>query len=253
VTLFLAKLLLTPTIMYLTSATGRRWGPGVSGWLMGLPMLAGPINVFVCIEQGTPFATHAAATTLFGLWASCAFCAAYRLTSRFGWHVAVPAAVAGYGVTAALLQHVEPAPWLGLAGVYAGAALLLGRMGSLPAVTAAAAAPAWDMPLRLVIAAAFVILQTGIAGWLGPQLSGLVTPYPIVLTLLTAFSHQQQGSASALRLHRGFLIGMYAFSSFFLVAALSLGRLGAFAAYSLALLTCLLINGATLWTLRRGL
>ena len=38
-TLFLAKLTLTPLMMYLTSAAGRRWGPGVSGWLTGLPLL----------------------------------------------------------------------------------------------------------------------------------------------------------------------------------------------------------------------
>jgi len=39
VTLFLAKLILTPSMMYLASAAGRRWGPGVSGWLG--PQLSG--------------------------------------------------------------------------------------------------------------------------------------------------------------------------------------------------------------------
>ena len=44
--------------MYVTSAAGRRWGPGVSGWLTGLPLLAGPVSVFVCIEQGETFASY---------------------------------------------------------------------------------------------------------------------------------------------------------------------------------------------------
>lgn len=251
--LLLAKIVLTPAIMYLTSAAGRRWGPGVSGWLTGLPMLAGPISIFICIEHGTAFAAQAAGTTLLGMWGSCAFCFAYQRTARFGWSVAVLAAAGAYALAALILRHANPSPWIGLAGVYGGAAFCLATMGSTAAKSRQFIAPAWDMPLRLGISAAFVLLQTGIAGWLGPQLSGLFTPFPIVVTLLTAFAHHQLGIDSALRLQRGFLIGMYAFGSFFLMAALTLDRLGAIAAYSLALALCLGINGATLWGLRKGL
>jgi hypothetical protein len=52
---------------------------------------------------------------------------------------------------------------------------------------------------------------------------------------------------------RGFLIGMYAFASFFLVVALGIEPLGAVVAYLLGLGACLAINGLTLWGLRRRL
>lgn len=172
--LFLAKLTLTPLIMYLASAAGRRWGPGVSGWLTGLPLLAG---AGVCLRLIAAPSTDVAATRL----------------------------------------------------------------------------PRWDLPARLGIAAAFVVVQTGIAGWLGPRLSGLVTPFPIVVILLTAFAHHQLGVAGARHVLRGFLVGMYAFASFFLVVAIGLGPLGAVAAYLLGLGACLVINGMTLWALRRRL
>jgi hypothetical protein len=255
VSLLFAKLLLTPSIMYLTSAAGRRWGPGVSGWLTGLPLLAGPISVFICIEQGQAFAADAAATTLLGMWSSCAFCLAYYATSRLGWRAAsaASAAVTAFGASTALLRHAELSPWIGYAGVLTGAAVCLRTIRPSSAARTSVQPPVWDMPARIGISAAFVLLQTGIAGWLGPQLSGLVTPYPIVVTLLAAFAHHQLGLDSALRLLRGFLIGMYAFASFFLVLALSLDRLGGITAYSLALAVCLAINGATLWGLRKGL
>ena len=108
-TLFLAKLTLTPLIMYLTSAAGRRWGPGVSGWLTGLPLLAGPVSVFVCIEQGTEFAVRAAGGTLLGMWSSCAFCLAYHSFAHRGWVAASVAAVIAFADSVALLSRIEAA------------------------------------------------------------------------------------------------------------------------------------------------
>jgi hypothetical protein len=253
VSLFLAKLVLTPSIMYVASAAGRRWGPGVSGWLTGLPLLAGPISIFICIEQGRPFAAHAAGTTLLGMWSSCAFCLAYYVAARIGWPAASVAAIAVFAAGTALLRDAQVSPWIGLAGVCAAAAACLRVIRPAATRPVPIPTPAWDMPMRLGIAAAFVLVQTGIAGWLGPQLSGLVIPFPIVVILLTAFAHHQLGIDGALRVLRGFLIGMYAFASFFLVVALGLERVGALATYALALAVCLAINGAALWGLRKGL
>jgi hypothetical protein len=105
VTLFLAKLTLTPLMMYLASAAGRRWGPGVSGWLTGLPLIAGPVSVFVCIEQGPEFAARAAGGTLFGMWSSCAFCLAYYSLARHGWAAASLASVVAFALATALLNQ----------------------------------------------------------------------------------------------------------------------------------------------------
>ena len=65
--LLIAKLTLTPLMMFLASAAGRRFGPGFSGWLTGLPLLAGPISIFISIEQSPAFAAHAAGGTLLGM------------------------------------------------------------------------------------------------------------------------------------------------------------------------------------------
>jgi hypothetical protein len=253
VILLLAKLILTPSIMYVLSVAGRRWGPGVSGWLTGLPLLAGPISIFICIEQGTSFAAHAAGSTLLGMWSSCAFCLGYDAMAPRGWPAASAAACLAFLAATVLLRELSIPASAGLAGVFVGAWLCLKALAAPASRPAASMPPAWDMPARLSIAAAYVLVQTGIAGWLGPQLSGLITPFPIVVILLTAFAHHQLGRERASRVLRGFLLGMYAFGSFFWVVAVALERLGAVAAYSLAALVCLAINGATLRATRHKL
>src|SRR5437660_411979 len=39
---------------------GRRWGPGVSGWLVGFPLTSGPVAFFLALDQGVSFAAGAA-------------------------------------------------------------------------------------------------------------------------------------------------------------------------------------------------
>lgn len=252
-TLFLAKLTLTPLIMYLTSAAGRRWGPGVSGWLTGLPLLAGPVSVFVCIEQGPAFAAHAAGSTLVGMWSSCIFCLAYHALAGRGWGAAAVASVLAFALATALFNEWSVPAWAGLAGVFVGAWACLRVIDAPTRDDLAVSPPAWDMPARLAIAASYVVLQTGIAGWLGPRLSGLVTPFPIVVLLLTAFAHHQLGRSGATRVLRGFLIGMYAFASFFFLVAAGTAQVGAVASYLLGLAACLAVNGLTFWWLRSRL
>ena len=46
------KLLLVPALLAAISMAGKRWGPGVAGWLAGFPSLTGPILFFLAIERG---------------------------------------------------------------------------------------------------------------------------------------------------------------------------------------------------------
>ena len=187
------------------------------------------------------------------MWSSCAFCLAYHSFAHRGWVAASLAAVVAFAAATAVLNQVSLPPWAGLMGV---ACLAWACLKWIPAPDSPAAMnrpPRWDMPARLAIAAGFVIVQTGIAGWLGPQLSGLVTPFPIVVILLTAFAHHQLGLPAATRVLRGFLVGMYAFAAFFWLVAVGMEPLGPALAYPVALAACLVINGLALWGLRRRL
>jgi hypothetical protein len=58
------KLLLVPALLAAISMAGKRWGPGVAGWLAGFPSLTGPILLFLALERGPEFTTRAAVLSL---------------------------------------------------------------------------------------------------------------------------------------------------------------------------------------------
>jgi len=92
--------------------------------------------------------------------------------------------------------------------------------------------PRWDLPARMLVATAFVLALTGLARSLGPQLSGLIAPFPVFGVVLAAFTQHRQGPAAA-GLLRGNVLGSLAFIAFFLVTGWGLGH-GTLAAIYLA-------------------
>jgi hypothetical protein len=44
------KLILAPVIIGSASLAGRKWGPAVSGWIVGMPLTSGPVIFFVALS-----------------------------------------------------------------------------------------------------------------------------------------------------------------------------------------------------------
>ncbi|HEV2239275.1 MAG TPA: hypothetical protein VGR57_21645, partial [Ktedonobacterales bacterium] len=136
----------------------------------------------------------------------------------------------------------------------AGCALLLALLALLPRKLSAGAPalpPAWDIPLRMVVATAFLLLITGLAPRLGPQLSGLLTPFPIFASVLGAFTHRLQGAPAAAWLFRGLALGMFAFATFFLVVGLLIAHASVVVTFLLAALVAVAVQGGTLLLVQR--
>jgi len=71
----------------------------------------------------------------------------------------------------------------------------------------------------MVIATALVIVLTYGAKALGPQLSGLLAPFPAFTAILTVFAHRSHGVRAARTLLRGVLLGSFAFACFYVIVA----------------------------------
>ncbi|HLZ20640.1 MAG TPA: hypothetical protein VKQ30_00755 [Ktedonobacterales bacterium] len=249
------KLVLTPALIGIASLAGRRWGPAVSGWLVGLPLTSGPIAFFLALSSGRAFATAAATGILTGTLSQAAFSLAYAWPARrLGWPRSLAAGCLAFGaVTFALEYLLLP---IGYLFVIAVATLVL-TLRLLPArakgrALFAVTPPRWDLPARMVVATGFVVLLTASASALGPHLTGLLSPFPIYASILTIFAHHEQGSGAATNVLRGLLLGLFAFASFFLVLGTLLEPLGIAPAFALAVVAALLVQGASLWVLRRG-
>jgi hypothetical protein len=253
VTLLAVKLLLAPSFVVGASLVARRFGPRVGGLIAGLPVVAGPILLAYALAHGRAFAAGAAAGTLLGLVSLIAFVVVYaRLAGRLSWGASMLAGWLAFALATAAFSAVSvPA---GAALGLAGAGLLLG-LASLPRprlqARAHATPPAWDLPLRAGCALALVLTLTAVAGWLGPQLSGLLAPFPIIATVLATFTHAQRGTDELLRLLRGLLSGFGAFALFFFTLAISLRQMDTASAFALATLVAVLTQAAALVLSRR--
>ena len=244
----LLKIIVVPALIISVTLAGRRWGPRVGGVFASLPLVAGPVLFFLAQEQGEGFAAEAARATLVSLIAVGASGLAYAWASlRAPWWASL---AASWGSFVLLVLALHRIPWTPLAAFSAALASFILARALLPQ-TGEGAAPAtrsaWDMPLRVISAVALVLVTTGLAPSLGPTLSGALTPFPVALAILMAFTHVQQGPHTTIRFLRGFFPGMWSFAVFCLVTTLGLVALGKWVGFALALASVIPVQTAVLW------
>jgi hypothetical protein len=246
------KLLLTPALVVGASLVARRWGPQVGGWLVGFPLTSAPVAVVLLLEHGRSFAATAALATLLGVLSQAFFGVAYTRTARrFAWPVCLAAGTVGFAAgTVALANLRLPAPFVAVF-VAAGLTLALAATPLPRGRIREADLPAWDLPARVVVATAFILVVTGLAGRIGPTLTGLLTPFPLYAAVLGVFAHIHEGRASATAVMHGLLVGLYGFGSFFLVLGLLLVPFGPLVAFGAAVTAVCLVQGAALLIGRR--
>jgi hypothetical protein len=245
------KLVLTPLLIASVSLAGRRWGPTVSGLMMGLPLTSGPISFVLARQYGTAFAAQAAVGTILGQASVCIFALAYsRLAQRATWPASAAIAIGTFLVATAAWNRLAlpllPAYAI-LLGTIAAVLLLMPRRQPIPG---AANLTNWDLPARMAVATLFVLTLTTAAGALGPQLSGLLSPFPVFGVVLAAFTQRSQGPAAAASLLRGVVLGSWAFGGFFLVVAGLLPVTGVGWTYALATLAALAADGISFYVSR---
>ena len=248
------KLLLAPLILGGASLAGRRWGPVVSGWLIGLPLTSGPVIFFVAISHSEAFAASSVLGTLSGGLPLVAFCLSYAWTAkRYPWQAAISAGLLCYAALTVLMQNII----LPLQIIFPLVVLviLLGLRlmpKSIELETVDSKPGKWDLPARIVIGTSFILLITGIAPFIGPRLTGLLSTIPLYTAILTIFSHRLQGPAGAASVLRGLLYGLFGFAGFYLVLALLLGQSSLALAFGAAILTTLVIQGLSFLVLRKS-
>lgn len=252
--LIILKLTLVPALIAAVTLAGRRWGPAVAGWLSAFPVVAGPILLFMGLEQGATFTATAAAGTLIAVLANLAFGIAYaRSASRQPWPISLAMGWAAYAlVVMALSSHT-------LTMAHA-AILVLIALGltpalypDLPAVSSGPTQrPKRDLWLRMLAGALLTGTVTHLAPRMGPTLSGMLAMFPVMGSVLAVFTHRHDGSSAAIRLLKGMVLGYYAFSAFCLVLMLTLPSWPLASSFLLALAVALSIQVISRLALQRS-
>jgi len=241
--ILLLKLFLVPSLIYAVTLAGRRWGPGVAGWLSAFPIVSGPILLTITLEQGAPFAAAAAEGTLLAVVAILVFSLAYAWAATCnGVQGSMIWALLAYAAAVAGLQALKPSLPLCF-GIVIGALLAAPRL--FPPMEAASRAPsagAGDLPWRMLAGAILVLTVTLIASRIGARLSGFFAMFPVMSTVLVGFSHLRSGPGFAVSLLRGMVFGYYAFAVFCLTLAVLLRQQPLALAFGSAFLCALLVQ-----------
>jgi len=247
------KLIMAPVIIGSASLAGRKWGPAVSGWIVGMPLTSGPVIFFLALSHDAAFA----ASTVLGIVSGGLSLVSYALTyawlaTRFRWYIALAGGFIVFAISTTLLQNLTfpLIPIFLVVCVAIGLGLRLMPRGEVE--DGEAPFGKWDIPSRVVIGTTFILLITGSAEVLGPRLTGLLTMIPLYVTILAIFAHRHQGPAAAAHVLRGLLYGMFAFAGFFITIGLFLEKAGIAISFLSAIAVALAIQGTTLWILRQN-
>ncbi len=249
--MIILKVILIPLLIGAVSVAARRWGPTVGGWLVGLPLTSGPIVCFLALEQGRSFASQTAQSSLLGLISLSLFCLTYGLVIRNeNWWTPVLCGWAAFFVSTFALRF-----WpfhLTITFVVTSIVMLVifRFLPEGPASSTPVTPPGWEIPLRMVVATLMVLGITGLATTLGPRLSGLLAPFPVVTSVLAIFTHHFESGRSVMRLLRGLMAGLFTFAVFFLVIAATIQPWGILPSFCFASIAGLVVHGASLYLIR---
>jgi len=228
----LTKLFASPALIGLASLAGKRWGPGLSGLLGGLPLVAAPIVLAIWLTDGQATAHRVAITAPIGVWATMSYLLVFGFASaRFRWPVSLLLGWIAYLLIAALLHYsgLDTQHWLGFAVL---PMLLFAATRLLPRALEAplpVELPHHELLARMLAAVALVSLLTGAASLIGPEFTGVFAGAPVAATVIPSFTFAMAGRDPLLRALRGFMSGQMGFAAFFLVFAALLPPLGALA------------------------
>ena len=208
--------------------------------------------LFLALDQGTTFASSAAQAIMMGIASVGLFCLTYSWLARYWtW---LPTALAAWLIvllSTFVLEQVNVPLVLGFVGIVLVLGVVLKLLPRTTGPHSVVVAPRWEIPVRMVVATAFVLALTELAALLGPHLSGLLAPFPIFASILGIFTHRFSGAPAAGNLLRGVVLGSFSFAAFFLVIAAMLKPAGIFLAFACATVVALAMHGISLQILSR--
>lgn len=244
--ILLFKLAMMPMVIGFVTLVSRKWGNKVGGVIGSMPWVAAPILVFFIVEQGREFGIQAVPGILMGIVSLVSFCYMYAfLSKRRQWGVTVLLSYLTFILTALLLDFFRPSLVL-IYGIAVSSIILSLRYFPVPNETEKvhhlSRRLKYDIPIRMLVATLFVLFITGIAKLLGPAWSGILTPFPIITSILAMFTHYLQGSKAAIIVLRGIMIGLVGFTTFLFLQAYLLQEFSIAVSFAIAFVVNALIN-----------
>jgi hypothetical protein len=249
------KMAATAAVVVTASLIAERVGPLIGAMVATLPIAAGPAYILLALDHDAQFIADSTVASLAVHAATGLFGTAYVFAAQ-RWSFAVTIAIA-VGTWFACALFIRSMPW-SLAGAIALCAATYGACVPLVRrylhVRVPAIARRWfDIPLRALLVAALVGAVVTIGANVGPQLTGILAVFPIVMLSLMLILHPRIGGAATAAIIANTMSGLVGFALSILALHLAVVRLGAPPALVLALSVSVVTNIAIFLVRRRDM
>ena len=197
------KLFLAPIFVGLVSVIQKRWGDRVGGRLIGFPLTTGPFVLIIYIQEGGSFAARAAHGVLVGQVALIIFAWTYATAAmRTDWAKALATGTLACIASGVVLtaREIPLIPLLFILFItWICAKEYWPAYDSKPHSNEP---PSWELPIRLVTTVLIILTLTGFANVLGARVAGVLSTYPVIVSVLGAFNQRRFGpNATVATLH----------------------------------------------------
>jgi len=223
------KLAAVPTVVWIASWAGRRWGHKASGWISGLPMIAAPIMLFLALDQPREFVLPTAWITMTVAPAVGLHCLVFarlatlvtrmRLRPALAWPLCLLSGWTACVLAELALAEVVMPNFSGAAVSVVELLLINALMPTAGVVGAAPRIPMSEIFVRMGAALLLAAVITLGASTFGPRVSGILLGFPITASVLPVFTLVLYGADSTIRLLSGFLTGLIGFAVYFFAFA----------------------------------
>jgi hypothetical protein len=224
----LLKIILMPLIIAAVTLIARKWGNVIGGVVAGMPWVGGAILFFISVEQGETFMINALPGVLIGLIGWLGFCTTYMIAGqrfakqRLGVLLSFIVGIFVYLLIGFSLQDFTNT--LPINGWFVVMVLLaITSLSFFPKVKrqneVTPKSVKFEIPLRMTMITAFVFGVTYFAEMMGPNWSGILTPFPVMTATLAIFTHYTQGLPQVRLALMGMYTGVIGFSIFLISVA----------------------------------
>jgi uncharacterized membrane protein (GlpM family) len=245
------KLLLVPALLAAISMAGKRWGPGVAGWLAGFPSLTGPILLFLALERGAEFTVQASILSLACVFPAIAFGVSYAWAcQRLTWVGSLICAFSAWTLAVLLLAQL---PLTAIASLVISLLTLFAAPRLFPRAQTqwgSRPLPASELLLRMTAGALMVLGVTAAAEAMGSVWTGLFAAFPVMSSVLATFSHRANGSGFVVAMLRSMIGGFYSYITYCLAVALLLEQSGVAATFTIAVAAACAVQGVAKFVVR---
>jgi len=234
----LLRVSIIASLVVVVTLLAEKLGPFLGAMVASLPLYTGPTYVLLALDHDVPYLVQATVGSIAICGATPVFALAYCIMAvRFGTWGSLAGALAAWTGCALIVQSTQ---WtvvealLFVTPIYI-ASVALAR-GFTRGVALKRAERKWtDLPLRAVMVAACSGSVILISKHVPPQLTGVLSVFPIIMTSLAVILHPRIGGPATSALFAHTLGGLVGMVLAFILIYFTIERIGAAAALSAGL------------------